>query len=229
MPSPKLRRYLPPVRTSISHDRSVMPIDLGTHHFLNSSGLDHASNVRVTTSSRSDLLCTVVRFMMGSLCFLASMQLLLPFQFFDDLVQLAEPRVPELVIPLDSRRRFFQSARADPAAAYAADFFRDDEPRLLEDADVVLHAREGHVELLGQVRDRRFRATQLLEDAPTGDVRQHGERGIEVGIRIQNHLVQYLTTGFRDMQGRAISSTRSRGREPPAVTPARVPRSRACG
>src|ERR1041384_342084 len=30
------------------------------------------------------------------------------------------------------------------------------------------------------------------------------------------------------MQGRAISSTRSRDREPPAVTPARVPRSRAC-
>jgi hypothetical protein len=38
--------------------------------------------------------------MTGSLCFLASIQLLLPFQFFDDLVQLAEPRVPELVIPL---------------------------------------------------------------------------------------------------------------------------------
>src|SRR6185295_11256289 len=201
MPSPKLRRYLPPVRTSISHDLSVMPIDFGTHHFLNSSGLDHASNtrragasnVRVTTSSRSDFLCTVVRFMMGSPCFLASIQLFLPFQFFDDLVQLAEPCVPELVIPLDPRRHFFQSARADPAGAYAADFFRDDEPRLLEEADVLLHAREGHVELLGQVRDRRFRATQLLEDAATGDVRQRGERGIEAGVRILNHLVQYLT------------------------------------
>src|SRR3954468_24795439 len=79
IPSPKLRRYVPPVRTSISHDRSVMPIDLGTHHFLNSSGLDHASNtrragasnIRVTTSSRSDVLCTVVRFIAFTLlsCF----------------------------------------------------------------------------------------------------------------------------------------------------------------
>src|SRR5215475_7145977 len=208
MPSPILRRYWPPVRSSISHDRSVMPIDFGTHHFLNSSGLDHASNtrragasnVRVTTSSQSDFLCTVVRFMTGSLCFLASMPLLLPFQFFDDLVQLAEPRVPELVIPLNPRRHFVQPPRADPAGAYAADFFRDDEPRLLEEADVLLHAREGHVELPGQLRDRRFRATQLLEDAATGDVRQRGERSIEVGIRILNHMVQYLTTDFRGMQ-----------------------------
>src|ERR1043165_8289204 len=98
MPSPKLRRYVPPVRTSISQERSVMPIDFGTHHFSNRSGLDHASNtrragasnVRVTTSSRSDVLSTVVRFMTGSLCFLAAIELLLPFQFFDDVVQLAE-------------------------------------------------------------------------------------------------------------------------------------------
>src|SRR5262245_6650217 len=130
--------------------------------------------------------------MTGSPCFLASIRFLLSFQFFDDLVQLAEPRVPELVIPLDPRRHFFQSARAEPAGAYAADFFRDDEPRLLEAADVLLHAREGHVELHGQVRDRRFRATQLLEDAATGDVRQRGERGIEVGVRVLNHMVQYL-------------------------------------
>src|ERR1043165_6745770 len=114
MPSPKLRRYVPPVRTSISHDRSVMPIDFGTHHCLNSSGRDHASNtrragasnVRVTRTSRSDFLCTVVR-LVASGCFLASIELLLAFQLFDDLVQLAEPRVPELVIPIDPRRHLF--------------------------------------------------------------------------------------------------------------------------
>src|SRR2546428_5026267 len=125
MPSRKLRRYLPPVRTSISHARSVMPIDFGTHHCSNSSGLDHASNtrragasnVRVTTTSRSDFFCTVVRFMVGSLCLLASIELLLAFQFLDDLVQRGEPRVPQLVIPLDPRRHFFQSAGADPAGA----------------------------------------------------------------------------------------------------------------
>src|SRR5579859_4510847 len=38
------RRYLPPVRTSISHASKVRPYDFGAHHRLNSSGLVHASN-----------------------------------------------------------------------------------------------------------------------------------------------------------------------------------------
>ena len=59
-----------------------MPIDFGTHHRLNSSGFDHASNtrragaskVRVTTTSRSDFRSTFVTFFIGasSLCLLAS-------------------------------------------------------------------------------------------------------------------------------------------------------------
>src|SRR5689334_19469837 len=117
MPSPKFRRYLPPVRTSISHERSVMPIDFGTHQRLNSSGFDHASNtrragaskVRVTTTSRSDFRSTVVRFRTGgSACFPASIGLLLPFQFFDDFVQRREACVPELVVFLDPRRHFLE-------------------------------------------------------------------------------------------------------------------------
>src|SRR5262249_51658283 len=105
---PNTRRYLPPARTSISQERRCMPTDFGTHHCLNSSGLVHASNtmragplnVRVTTSSRSDLRSTVVRFFIAvaSLSLLASIDLLLPFQFLDDLVQLVEACVPELVI-----------------------------------------------------------------------------------------------------------------------------------
>src|SRR5918912_2089890 len=105
------RRYLPPTRTSISQERRDMPIDCGTHHCLNSSGLVHASNtmragplkVRVTTSSRSDVRSVVVGVFMGvdSLSPLATIDLLLPFQFFDNLVQLVEARVPELAVPLD--------------------------------------------------------------------------------------------------------------------------------
>src|SRR4029434_10501590 len=93
---PNSRRYLPSVRTSISQDSRGTPIDFGTHHRMNSSGLVHASNtmragplkVRVTTSSRSDFRSTVVRFFMGvgSLSLLASIDLLLPFQFLNNLV-----------------------------------------------------------------------------------------------------------------------------------------------
>src|SRR5215510_1082414 len=104
------KRYVPPTRTSISHESKDRPNDFGTHHRLNSSGLVHASNtmrdgpltVRVTTSSRSDFRSTVVWFFMvvASLSLLASIDLLLPFQFLDNLVQLVEACVPELAIPL---------------------------------------------------------------------------------------------------------------------------------
>src|SRR5215510_2278512 len=70
---PNSRRYLPPTRTSASQESRDTPVDFGAHHRLSSSGLVHASNtmragplkVRVTTSSRSDLRSTDVRFLMG--------------------------------------------------------------------------------------------------------------------------------------------------------------------
>src|SRR5690242_18151458 len=102
-----------------------MPIEVGSHHRLNSSGLVHASNtmragplkIRVTTSSRSDFRSTVMRFFMGmgSLSLLASINLLLPFQFLDNLVQFVEPRLPELAVPLDPCGLFIQPAQAEPA------------------------------------------------------------------------------------------------------------------
>src|SRR5262245_24512254 len=115
-----------------------MPIDFGAHHSLSSSGLVHASKtrragalkVRVTTNSRSDFRSTVVRFFatVGSpsvlaSTVLASIDVLLPFQFFDDLVQLVEPRGPELVEPLDPLRDFLESG-AELARPHAPDLLR---------------------------------------------------------------------------------------------------------
>src|SRR5512139_3739279 len=155
------KRYLPPARTSASQETRVRPVDFGAHHSLSSSGLVHASNtmragplkVRVTTSSRSDFRSTVVRFFMeeDSPSLLASIDLLLPFKFVDNFVQLVEAGVPELVVPLDPGRLFLQSAQAELAGPHAPDLLRSGEPRLLQDADMLLHAGEGHVELLGKV------------------------------------------------------------------------------
>src|SRR5262245_17958210 len=97
---PNTKRYPPPTRTSISQESRGTGHDFGTHHRLNSSGLVNASNtiragalmVRVTTSSRSDFRSTVVRFLegMASLSLFASIGLLLPVEFIDNLVQLVE-------------------------------------------------------------------------------------------------------------------------------------------
>src|SRR5262245_739085 len=207
---PNTKRYLPPTRTSISQDRRNMPIDFGTHHCLNSSGLVHASNtmragplnVRITTSSRSDFRSTVVRFFIAvaSLSLLASIDFLLPFQFLDNLVQLVEACVPELAMSLDPGRLFLQSVRADLAGPHAPNLLRGDEPGLLQDADVLLHAREGHVELLGKVRNRSVGTPQLLQNAASGGIRERGERVIEAALCILNHTVQYTRTRG-DMQG----------------------------
>src|SRR5215831_17912914 len=179
------------------------PNDFGAHHRLSSSGLVQASNtmragplkVRVTTSSRSDFRSTAVRFFMsaGSLFLFASIDLLLAFQFLDNLVQLVEAHIPELAVPLDPRRLFLQSAQAELAGPHASDLLCDDEPRLLQDADMLLHAGERHVELLGKVRDRSVCTPELLQNAASGGVRERGERGIEAAPSILNHMVQYIT------------------------------------
>src|SRR6478752_10536722 len=115
-PCANSKRYLPPTRTSMSQESRDIPSDFGTHHCLNSSGLVHASNtrragplkVRVTTSSRSDVRSTFASFSIrvGSLSLVASIGLLLPFQFLDNLVQRVEACVPEVAVPLDPCRLF---------------------------------------------------------------------------------------------------------------------------
>src|SRR5580693_4205880 len=170
---------------------------------MSSSGVVHARytmragplKLRVTTSSRSDFRSTVVSVFMGSLSFPASIGLLLAFQFLDNFVQLIEACGPELLIPLDPHRFFLQPARAQPAGAHAPDLLRGDEPRLLQHADMLLHARQRHMELRGQVRDRRVGTPELLQNAASGGVRERGERDIEAGLAILNHMVQYIPHG----------------------------------
>src|SRR5689334_23557950 len=204
-------RYLPPTRASTSQDSSFIPIDLGTHQRSSSSALVNASNtmragplmVRVTTTSRSDFRSTVVRFFTGpgSLPILAFIALLLSCQFVDHLLQRVEAFVPALAVPLEPCRLFLQSARAQLARPHAPDLLRGDEPHLLQNADVLLHARERHLELLGKVRDRSVGSAELLQNATSSGVRERGERSIKSGRQILNHMVQYLTQGFAACKG----------------------------
>src|SRR3954468_4522580 len=184
----------------------VTPDDFGVHQRLNSSGLVHASytmragalNVRVTTSSRSDVRSTVV---LLSFSFFASIKFLLPLQFLDNLVQLVKARGPELAVALDPCRLFGQCASAELAGPHASDLFRGDEPRLLQHAHMLLHAREAHVERLGEIRDRGVCTAELLQNTAPGGVRERSEGGVEAGPRILNHMVQHMTHGLSPLQG----------------------------
>src|SRR6476620_935392 len=204
-------RYLPPTRGSTAQDSSVIPIDLGTHQRLSSSALVNASNtmragplmVRVTTTSRSDFRSTVVRFFTGpgSLPILAFIALLLSGQFRDNVVQLVEAFIPALAVPLEPRRLFLQSSRAQLARPHAPDLLRGDEPRLLQNADVLPHDRERHLERLGKFRDRSVGSSELLQNATPRGVRQCGERNIKSARRILNHMVQYLARTLAACKG----------------------------
>src|SRR4029079_2309888 len=85
----------------------------------------------------------------------------------------------------------FESTWAEPARPYPPDLRRGDELGLLQDADVLPHAREGHVEGLGQIRDRSVATPESLQNAASGGIRDRGEGGIESLARILNHTVQY--------------------------------------
>src|SRR5262249_58031325 len=99
--------------------------------------------------------------------------------FLDNLVQLVEARVPELAVPLDPCRLLLQSARTELAGSHAPDLLRGDQPRLLQDTDMLLHAREGHLKLLGKVRDGSVCTPELLQNATAGGVRRAGRAGSE--------------------------------------------------
>src|SRR6185437_10952573 len=166
--------------------------------------------VRVTTISRSDVRSTVVRFFTGPglLSLLAFIALLLSCEVLDNLLQLVEAFVPAPAVLLEPRRLFRQSARAQLARPHAPDLLRGDEPRLLQNADVLLHARERHVEPLGKVRDRSIGSAELLQHAPPRGIRERGERRIKAGRHILNHMVQYLRHAVAACKGWPRSTRR---------------------
>src|SRR3954462_1638034 len=182
VPLSKGSREAPPTPAPPSHDRSLTPTDFGTPHCRNSSASVQASNttsrgpsiVRVTTSSCSDVRSIVVRSIavVASAAFRASIVPLLPSPLRDDLLQHVEPGVPQLALLLDPFRLFFESTRAKAARPHAPDLLGRDKFCLLQDADVLPHACQGHVESLGQIRDRCVASSEPLHDATPGGIGQ---------------------------------------------------------
>src|SRR5690606_30991012 len=109
----------------------------------------------------------------------ASIALLLLCEFLDDAVQRVETFVPALAIPLEPRGLLLHPQRTQPARSHTSDLSRADEAGLLQDADVLLHACQRHVEPARELRDRSVGAAELLQHASARRVRERRERGIE--------------------------------------------------
>src|SRR3954453_11666566 len=102
---------------------------------------------------------------MGSLPRLVSIGYLLPFQILDNPVQCVEACLPTLAVSLDPNRLFLQPAEAELAGPHAPDLLGGDEPRLLQDADVLLHTGQSHVKPAGKLGNRSVATSELLQHA----------------------------------------------------------------
>src|SRR6185312_1259521 len=180
----------------------VMPKDFGVHHRISSSGVVQAwktrragaSKMRVTTTSRSERRSVLVS--APCTCSLLSVALIVLFlllELFDDVVEFVEAGGPEAAMLFQPGGLFVEAATAETAGPDAPDFLGHHEARLFEDADVFLHAGEGHVEFVGELGDRGVGAPELLEDAAACRIRQGGEGGIDARLKL-NHVVQYCIT-----------------------------------
>jgi hypothetical protein len=118
-----------------------------------------------------------VQFFMGlSLLSLRAAMDRLPSHFLYRLFQRVEARGPELVIAFDPGRCFLQPARAELAGPHTPNPLRNDQPCLLRDADMLLHAPEGHAELPGQLGNGAVNLTGRWLNKPFADGRL-AERG----------------------------------------------------
>ena len=90
-----------------------------------------------------------------------------------------------------------EAAFPELAGPHPSDLMRDDEPRPLENLDVLLHAGQRHLELIRETGDRRVRSPKLIDDPAAGRIGQRRKREIEGRIYILNHVVQYITCSRR--------------------------------
>lgn len=91
----------------------------------------------------------------------------------EELAEVVEARLQHLAVLRDPGDLVLQPARTEPACPHPSDLLRGNQAGGLEDLHVLLHAREGHVELRGEIADRRVPAPEPLEGGASSRI---GER-----------------------------------------------------
>jgi len=111
--------------------------------------------------------------------------------------QRVELRLPKSAVRLDPARDVLHWARDEPAAANAALLRMRHQAGALEHAQMLVDAGEGHAKRTRQLRERRFARGQPGEDRAARGVGERGERGVECGCVILNHMVNYRGVAHR--------------------------------
>ncbi len=95
--------------------------------------------------------------------------------------QRIELRLPEAAGALDPRRGAFHRAGGEPAVVDAAINFALEQPRRLEDPQMLRDRRQRHPEGLGQLGHGRFAPREARQDGATRRVGQRSEGGVQDG------------------------------------------------
>jgi len=90
-----------------------------------------------------------------------------------------EPLLPELAGVVEPIRRLFHRARRQRATHDPAFLFPLDEPRFLENSQVLHESRQGHRERLRKLGDRPAAAREQGHDLPARRVGERRENGVE--------------------------------------------------
>ena len=99
---------------------------------------------------------------------------------------------PEPLVAVEPFVGFVHRLGAQPARHDAAALFPGDQPRILEDVEVLHDRRQRHGERLGEIADTDGVAVaQARQQRPPRRIGEGGERAVERGGLIVNHVVKY--------------------------------------
>ena len=92
--------------------------------------------------------------------------------------QAVEPRIPELLVALEPRERGLQLTALELTAHHAAGLLSLDEPRILQDSEMLDESRKRHAKWLGQLPDRAVAMPELGEHGTARGIGERTEDGI---------------------------------------------------
>jgi hypothetical protein len=97
-----------------------------------------------------------------------------------------------LAVSLDPGRRILHRGRDQPAVLLTTGSASLDQPRALENREVLRHRRQRHRERLREFSDECFPSREPRDDQPASGVGERGKDRVErLGATIVNHVVNY--------------------------------------
>jgi len=105
--------------------------------------------------------------------------------------QAVELRVPEFLVALQPLEGALKRTALQLTAHHAARLSPLDEPRIMQNPEMLDESRQRHAEWLGQLTHRALAVPELCEHGTPSGIGECAEDGVQPAARIVNHKVKY--------------------------------------